>query len=263
MKVSSPNCHRRSNERGYTMVMVLVLMALTAFVVREALKRTATSSTIIEKTRTLTADTVDVEGALNKVIAHMQSNSAWYSYLFSKDTFYVNFARADAPYYGENDNSSSQVLTMLMMVESGYTPLLNNDTALFGSEQFPESTDPQNGSSHDLKGDLSDIDFEAVKVRLTLVGANPEDPAGDTPPTPTTDFRPVFRIDAMSGLAKGPHIYALIEGFPVLTEVPVGDGKGGGGGGGDVIEVPAEDPPVTNVVTDMLFRVRQITTAYR
>jgi len=228
---------KSTSERGYTMVMVLVLMALTAFVVREALKRTAASSTIIEKSRSLTADAVDVEGALNKVIAHMQAYSNWYAYLFSKDTFYTHFVRIDAPAYGEKDTTSTRVLTMLTTVDDGNVAFLNNDTSVFDSETFPVCVDPQDGSTYDLKGDLAAINFDTAKVRITLIGANPEDPAGDTPPTPTTDFKPIFRIDAMAGVDNGPHIYALVEGIPVLTE--------------------------GEVVTDMLFRVRQITTSYR
>lgn len=268
--MGEPNRIKSSNERGYTMVMVLVLMALTAFVVREALKRTAASSTIIERSRSLTADTVDVEGALNKVIAHMQSNSQWYAYLFSKDTFYTHFARIDAPAYGDNDTTDTRVLTMIVDAGAANLQFLNNDTSIFEMEAFPESVNPQTGESHDLKGDLSAIDFGTAKVRLSLIGANAEDPAGDTPPTPTTDFRPIFRIDAMAGVTKGPHIYALIEGIPVLVEQEVidekGDGGGGGGGDGIIDEVGGDgpvDPTPTMIMSDMLFRVRQITTSYR
>jgi hypothetical protein len=210
----------KQHESGYALVIALFLMALTAFVVREALKRAGSSSTIVSASRVVAGDTVDVEVALNKAISFMRDNSSQFAYLFSYENFYSNFERVDTPSYGTNDLSTSQIASKIFVRGSSDVPLLANDPDLFGYENFPSSIDSATGTGVELVGAFSSIDFGNAKVRITLIDAVGVTPENDTPPTSTTDFKPIWRIDAMAALNRGHHVYAILEGDPQRAADP-------------------------------------------
>ncbi len=207
-------------ERGYALVVALILMALTAFVVREALNRVSATSTIISASRVISGDTVDLEDALNKAVAFMRDNSSNFAYVFGKESFYDNFDRLESPAYGENDTTSSQVPTKLFVEGKNNAPILTNDEGIFGGESFPISLDPTTNHESELVGLLSQVNFGAAKVRITLVDAQAVTPAGDTLPKPTTDFKPIWRIDVMTSLDRGLRLYAFLEGEPLRNSAP-------------------------------------------
>ena len=202
-------------DSGYALVVALMLMALTAFVVREALKRVGVESTIIAASRVSSVSHATVEDALNKAVAFMRDNSHKFAYLFGKENFYDNFQREAIPLYGDNDVSAAQIASNLTIVGTSDVALLSNEPDVFGYENFPGSIDSTTNSGIDLIGALREIDFSGVKVRITLVDAIPVTPAGDTPPKPTTDYTPVWRVDAMAGVDSGPHLFGILEGVPV------------------------------------------------
>ncbi len=202
-------------DSGYALVVALMLMALTAFVVREALKRVGVESTIIAASRVSSVSHATVEDALNKAVAFMRDNSHKFAYLFGKENFYNNFQREASPLYGSNDVSAAQIASNLTIVGTSDVALLSNEPDVFGYENFPASVDPTTNTGLDLIGALSEINFSGVKVRVTLIDAIPVTPAGDTLPKPTTDYTPVWRVDAMAGVDSGPHLFGILEGVPV------------------------------------------------
>jgi hypothetical protein len=207
-------------DSGYALVVALMLMALTAFVVREALKRVGMESTIIAASRVSSVSQAKVEDALNKAVAFMRDNSHQFANLFGKENFYTNFQREAIPLFGDNDVSAAQVPSNLTIVGTADVALLSNEPDVFGYENFPASIDPTTNSGIDLIGALREIDFSGVKVRVTLIDAIPVTPAGDTAPKPTTDYTPVWRIDAMAGVDSGPRLYAFLEGEPLRNSAP-------------------------------------------
>jgi hypothetical protein len=197
-----------------------MLLAVTAFVVRESLKRVGAESIIISSARTSQADNIKVETALYKAIALMKDFSSLFGHVFSRENFYTNFSRSESAIYGANDTTISQVPSKLYINGSSNVPLLTNDPGTFGSESFPSTVNPANNTAMSFLGILGFADFGGVKVRITLIDAVPVDPVGDTLPSPTTDFKPIWRIDAMTGLTSGAHIYALMEGTPLRGSAP-------------------------------------------
>lgn len=197
-------------ESGYTLVVVMILLGLTAFVVREALKRSALGSSIIYETRAQATRLNAVENTLYKTISYLRDNSHLYASPFSRANFYSSFDRLATSAAGAND-SALNIATQIVVDGTSNSPLLTNDTSILGTEAFPASTNIITSAGATLTGTLSGASLGTGKVRVTLLDGIAETPANDSP-TPTTDFDPVYRIDSMTDIDEGAHLYAILRG---------------------------------------------------
>ncbi len=206
-----PHSQQKISERGYTLVVVMILLGLTAFVVREALKRSSLGSGIIYESRARASRLNAVENSLYKTITYLRDNSHKYASPFDRANFYTKFDRIGSSSVGANDTTLG-IPTQLWLDGTSNTALLTNDNALLGTEAFPASTNITDGTAATLTGTLSGASLGTGKVRVTLLDAIGETTANDTAPTPTTDFDPIYRVDSMTDIDEGAHLYAILRG---------------------------------------------------
>ncbi|GEM_PF-2599880 len=204
----------RNNEAGFTIVVVMILLTLTAFLVREALKRTQAGTSVIYETKKRSSRYYEVEDSFNKAVIHLRDNGHLYASIFSRANFYAKFARIGTTVVGINDVSSLSIPTQITKNGAVTDPppaqILVNDATL-GTENFPTSTNIITGAAVDLVATFAAANFGSSMVRLTMLDALAENPSGDTA-TPTTDFEPIYRLDSMTSLTDGPHLSGIIQG---------------------------------------------------
>ncbi len=211
-------------QSGYTIVIVMILLALIGFVVRESLKRTQRTSQTFYEIKKRTDTFYDVENSFNKVLIHLRNNSHLYASLFSRANLYENsdLVRITSQ-IPSNDNAYLQIPVQIGNSSSESLMLVPNSVSELGVSNFPDSTDltfiytqiaptaPNINVPDIFNGD----DYGAAKVRLTLLDAIAEkssgDPGSKASPS-TTDFDPILRIDAMESLNSGTRVYGIVQG---------------------------------------------------
>lgn len=216
----------RASQEGYILVSILLLSALAALLTIIALDSSSAGRKAIASTRKAETEFFNAEGAMQTAYAWINEQSANWGSLFSGSVFVATFTRSTTPSVGSNDTGQFTVPTRIKLLGTNNSAIIHNRTAAFGSAAFPASTNLITGASYDALTDFSaKVNLDSL-VRITLVDAIPLDPTSPA----TTEYSPVFRIDALRAADRGGQVSALVTGKMLTT-------PGSGFSGRDFIEL--------------------------
>lgn len=218
---------RNSNEEGgYILVSILILSALAALLTIIALDSSATGRKAITSTKKAESEYFDAEGAMQTAYAWINEQSSNWGSLFSGSVFVTTFTRSTTPSIGANDTGQFTVPTRIKLFGTNNSAIIHNRSTAFGSAAFPVSTNLITGASYNALSDFAAKVNLTSLVRITLVDAIPLDPTS----LATTEYSPVFRIDALRAADRGGHVSALVTGKMLTT-------PGSGFSGKDYVEL--------------------------
>lgn len=205
------------NERGYTLLIIIVLLALAGVTLSGTLMRDATGGHTINATRVRSEDFVAAESAIGRVMAWLRLNSQSLVEPYRREVFYSRFAKT-APVIGGNDDSVFTLPVQNYVADTSDAVMLVNDDSL-GTARFPSTRNISTNQLYDAAAQFASATFGDAQVRLTLLNAVAVNPAldyGPPPnPVPETDFYPIYRLDAMTSLSEGAHVSAIVKGHTV------------------------------------------------
>ncbi len=193
----------RNDSSGYALIVVLVLMAASAFIISGALDLSSTSArtTYAEKVRTNTF--YEAEEGMNVALSWLRYRSQDILSPFKRENFYTTFTRSASPALGQNDGSAISVPTRLKVSGTSNSVILASASGM-GTSAYPQTQNLSTNASFNPISSFGSLSFGSSLVRLTVVDALPVDPTLDFGPPPAaapqTDFYPVFRVDSMTNL---------------------------------------------------------------
>ncbi|WKZ56853.1 MAG: hypothetical protein QY326_08975 [Bdellovibrionota bacterium] len=211
---------RKQQERGYILVGVIVLIALSLLIVSTSLDISSTDTRAMAAQRTRAENYYSAEASLNRAASWLRDNSTSLALMFSRTNFYSHFDRVP-PSAGTNDLSDNPVPSELRIIGTDNAPILSSSSILANSA-FPETTDALTGDDFSPTTVFQSATLGDSLVRITLVDAIPIDPTKDFGdpdlgnPVPETDFHPVYRIDSMMNETQGAHVSAYLIGALVI-----------------------------------------------
>lgn len=224
---------KRKKQRGFAMILAMIICAIAATVMYRSLSRSNVTSHTVTASQDRTTNYLLAEDAFHKALTWMRSNSTGLAMQFSRNNYYTNFTRAAAPSSGTNDISPIPLPSRVKSYGANTTVLLSNSTSL-GTSAFPSGIDTVTGATFNPVSSFAAQSFGSQLVKISLLDAPPYDPTKDygAPPStaPATDFTPIYRIDAMNAIDRGAHVFGIVAGSLVLD-------NGMGFYGRDVLEL--------------------------
>ncbi|MDD2943244.1 MAG: hypothetical protein PHC51_09800, partial [bacterium] len=208
------------NDKGYALAGLLLFMALAVSLAALTLIYNSSKLRSVKSGTDRSEAYYSAEGSLNQAVAWVKANSSSLVQPFSRDNFYQEFDVDSSFAAGSNEGELFKVPTHIKVQSSSEAlVLVNGDEG--ASALFPKSLDPQTGQAFDPVSEFAKLNFGNNPVRVTLVNAlpaQPENDFGDDPNNlPQTDFKPVFRLDAMTAVDEGAHLYTYLIGEPVTS----------------------------------------------
>jgi len=207
------NKNNRS-EAGYALLAVIIFVAVSALILAQSLNFTSSSTKTAHAASERSHVYYESEETLARASTWLRSNSDNILGLFHRDNFYNTFERTESA-AGSNDPLG--LPTRLKLRGTEQSILLANEE-IYGTSVFPEAIHLKTAAVFDATSHFSVADFGVSQARITLVDAIGHqpfkdfgDPAGGNLP-PKTDFRPIFRIDAMTSTVDGSHVYGYVLG---------------------------------------------------
>lgn len=205
---------RYYSDAGYSLVAFIILLALSAIVVAGSQKLQSADSRTIATSALRSTHYYQSESGVGTAVSWLRDESQNIVSPFSRENFYSVFTQG-APSVGDNDNSMFSIPTKIKSIGTNDSILLTSDSSL-GVSNFPASQNLASGAAFDAVADFAATSFADALVRVTLVDARPIDPGKDygppPNPAPETDFYPIYRIDAMTNLDQGSHVYGYVMG---------------------------------------------------
>lgn len=200
------------SQQGHVLLGAVVLLALSMLTVTGLLKLSTSSVRSSYASKVRTREYTNSEASIGDAVSWMRANSQAMLSAFRRDEFYTRFTRTE-PTIGDNDDSIFQIPTRIKLAGTNDSAFIVTDLSM-GTPRFPALTNITTLASFPIVSNFQSADVGPSKVRITLLDAIAEDPTKDfgAPPsaTPTTDFRPVYRIDSMTATDSGGHVYAIV-----------------------------------------------------
>jgi len=203
-----------NNEAGYALLAVIIFVAVSALVLAQSLNITSSSTQTAHAASERSSVYYESEETLAKAATWLRSNSEGVMGLFHRNNFYNTFERTDGV-IGSNDPLG--IPTRLRLRDTDQSVLLATGNG-YGNSVFPEAVHPKTGNLFDALEEFNAADFGLSHARITLVDAIGHqsfkdfgDPADGNLP-PKTDFRPVFRVDALTSIVDGSHVFGYVLG---------------------------------------------------
>ena len=198
----------QTQDHGYVLIAVLVLIALTVIVTTGMLQSAATNAKTRAVVTTQAKYYYEVEDTLNRVLGWLQQNSTSIVAAFRKGDFENNF-ELGSPSLGDNEGEHFSVPTMVKMKGTNNSVMLSNNS-FFGVSAFPTTTDVSTGSSFDAVSAYANADLGSANSRVVLIWARNTD----------GNYEPVFRVDVVTGNSpdRGVHSYSYV--FSTITSTP-------------------------------------------
>jgi len=190
----------RSENNGYALVGVLILLALTAIITVGMLDSSSTNS----KTRALVNTQSDyyyrVEETISRVVAWLQTNSKSVVTAFTAANFNNNFDLG-SPTLGDNEGEHFGVPTMVKMKGTNNSVMLSNND-FFGESAFPNTEHLDTGAAFDAVNSFKNANLGSANARIILTWARATD----------GNYEPIFRIDVITGNNpdRGVHSYSYV-----------------------------------------------------
>ncbi len=208
------------NERGYALVALLIMLAVSVVVVAGSLKLSSASSRTTYATKVRSTRYYTAESGLGSGLSWLRSESQNLVSPYTRENFYDNFDLT-SPTVGDNDVEQFGVPTKLKLKGTNNSAILSSDV-LLASAAFPATEHITSGVAFDAITAFANANLGLGKVRVTLIDAAPLDPAKDygppPNPAPTTDFYPIYRIDAVSENDRGARVYGYVTGSLYYTD---------------------------------------------
>ena len=211
---------KRNGSDGYVVLGAIILLALSTIAITVSLTRTRTSLRTAHIMDTSTEEYYLVEDSIGKAVSWLRDNSTAIASSFIRNEYYSKFDTSTVPAFGGNEGSIFFVPSMLNVNGTANSPILSTSNSIV-TASYPDGYDLDTNAPFLTQSTFSSATLGSSEIRVTLISASPVDQMmdyGDTDlgnPTPETDFEPVFRIDAMSGIDNGAHIYAYVQGRAV------------------------------------------------
>lgn len=203
---------RRNFQQGHVLLGAVVLLALSMLTVTGLLKLTTSSVRSSYASKVRTREYTNSEASIGDAVSWMRANSQSLLSAFRRDEFYNRFTRTD-PTIGDNDTSIFQIPTRIKLTGTNNSAFIVTDLSM-GTPEFAPLINITTLANFPVISAFQSADVGPSKVRITLLDAIAEDPAQDfgaaPNPAPTTDFRPVYRIDSMTATDSGGHVYAIV-----------------------------------------------------
>jgi hypothetical protein len=215
---NSSNCNDyRTKDEGHIITVILVLIALAAVSISGILQANASHHRINFASNVRAERFYEVESAVGKAGGWLLKNSQNITSAFLQANLYSSFDRT-ASSVGDNDGDYPNE-TRIKIDSTNNSVILTNNASL-GTNSFP-TTIKADSTVFNPVADFANEDFGDILVKITMLDAIADNPALDNGITPTTDFAPIFRIDAMSALDRGAHVYSYFVG-KLLESTPAG-----------------------------------------
>jgi hypothetical protein len=199
-------------QEGHVLLGAVVLLALSMLTVTGLLKLSTSSIRSSYASKVRTREYTNSEASIGDAVSWMRANSQALLSAFRRDEFYDRFTRTD-PSIGDNDDSIFQIPTRIKLAGTNDSAFVVTDLSM-GTPEFPSLTNIVTLASFPFVSNFQTADVGPSMVRITLLDAIAEDLTKDfgAPPSadPTTDFRPVYRIDSMTATNSGGHVYAIV-----------------------------------------------------
>ena len=203
-----------NNERGYALLTIVMVLSLAAMLMSSSLLQSATGLRTSDAANVRAENFASAESSIERAVSWLRQNSQKMVLPFRREEFYNKMSRAGAA-VGSNDTSAFQVPTRIRMSGNNNTVMLVSDNIL-GSANYPATEDITTNIAVVAAAEFAAADFGDAEVRLTLVDVVAKEPTEDfgNPPAaaPTTDFYPVYRLDAMTDIDSGSHVTAIVTG---------------------------------------------------
>jgi hypothetical protein len=217
----------KQHEEGYALIFFMVLLTLGVFATFGSLKIATSHARTNYSSAKRSQAYYQAESSLHRAAGWLRENSQNIMEPFTSARFYASFTRT-APTAGGNDVSLA-VPTKLKAFGTNNSVFLSSDSSYLTST-YPPTSNFQSGASFDAAAEFASIDFGDSIVRVVLVDAVAIDDSKDygAPPSaqPETHFFPIFRVDAMSSVDSGAHVFGYVRGA-LLSSIPGFFGKDG------------------------------------
>lgn len=202
-------------EAGYALIAFVVLTGVGLFILAGTLELSSSSLRTVHAARQRTDRFYDAEKSMNHALSWLRDHSTDMLTPFKRDQFYSTFTRSSAPTTSANDGSFLAVPTRLKLAGTSNSAVLTPNAEL-GSSVFPATQNLTTNATFDTVGSFQSANLGDSMIRLTLVDALPVDPTSDYGPppaaAPATDFRPVYRVDAMTDMYEGARVVGYLVG---------------------------------------------------
>ena len=209
----------REREEGLALIAFLLMVSIGAVIIAGSLTLASNDLRTNSSATTRSRNFFDVESTLGDSISWFRSHGGDLVTPFKRDNFYASFDRS-SPGVGSNDSSLFTIPTRVKLKGSSSSALFVSNNQL-GSSSFP-TTLTAGGSSFAAGTSFTGASNTGLLYRATLVDAIAVDPSKDYGPPPAappeTDFYPVYRLDVMSALDRGAHIYGYLIGSMTYTD---------------------------------------------
>lgn len=203
---------RSGSQRGYVVVLVLIVTGIASLLLMRELVRSGIGTRTTGASSNRAEAFYEAERGFEEAVTWLRNNSTAMALQFNRLNFYNNFDRLSAPAVAANDLNG--IPSRLRANGNSNAILLTNSSNL-GTSVFPVGIDSSSGAAVNPLTLFSAATFNDQLVKITAVDAVPIDPSkdfGESPnPAPETDFVPIYRVDSMNSLDSGAHVFGFIK----------------------------------------------------
>ena len=202
-----------AQQNGSAILAVLFVSTVALIVLFTTLSIVTQSLRSVKNQSNRSYDFYKVETSLNQAFNWLQKNADELIELYASEHFSQELEFGE-PSIGSNDDSIFSVVSNLKIKDTNKTPLLVNDLIL-GTPAYPNIRKTLTKSS--LVEEFLNNKFGGNLVRITLVNAVQENDSviikskkKENSSSASSNFMPIYRIDAMSSLYNGAHLYSYV-----------------------------------------------------
>ncbi|MCB0339191.1 MAG: hypothetical protein KDD53_06290 [Bdellovibrionales bacterium] len=196
-------------ERGYILIGVLILTALSLIVASGMLASSSTNTKTRVLVNTQANNYYEVEATLNNVVAWLQTNSKSLVTAFNSANFNSNFD-IGSPSLGDNEGEHFGVPTMVKIAGTNNSVMLTNND-FFGTPAFPSTSHIDSGASFNPITEFQNADLGSANARVILIWAR--ETGGN--------YEPIFRVDVVTGNNPDRGVHAFSYVFSTLESSTV------------------------------------------
>ncbi len=211
---------KAGREEGYVVAALLIFMLIAAIAMAGWLKLSSAATRTSYASKVRAKNYGQAEGALNLGLSWVRANSINMTQLFSQANFCTNFSRFANASYATNDPATGNfpVATRVKLAGTTNVPMLlkctTGNCSGLGTTAFPNSKFYGTTTTFNTINEFSTISVGNNIVKVALVDAVPVNSSASSTvcPSPTTDFFPVYRVDAMTGNDAGSRVFGYVTG---------------------------------------------------
>lgn len=205
----------KHDERGYALVVFLVILGIGLFVLANSLGLATTSIRTNYATKKRSDEFFATDNSMNLTVNWFRSQNLNMISPFTRGNFYSTFTKG-SPSVGANDVPAFNIPTKIKISGGNNSVILTAGGTGLGTATFPATQNLNSGATYNAVTGFQSGSFGTNLVRATLVDAVPADPSQDfgAPPAaaPQTDFYPIYRLDSLKATDSGTHLLGYLIG---------------------------------------------------